>query len=99
MRILIAEDDRKVAGFLKKDLKEEHYAVDVCYDAEDLSLRIEANNQKNEIGHLITTFNEMISRLERSVLQIKQFFLVFFARIFWSHPGKPLLKSISDTLK
>lgn len=41
--------------------------------AEDLSLRIEANNQKNEIGQLITTFNEMISRLERSVLQIKQF--------------------------
>ena len=40
---------------------------------EDLSLRIEANNQKNEIGQLITTFNEMISRLERSVLQIKQF--------------------------
>jgi two-component system OmpR family sensor kinase len=40
---------------------------------EDLSLRIEVNNQKNEIGQLITTFNEMISRLERSVLQIKQF--------------------------
>jgi two-component system copper resistance phosphate regulon response regulator CusR len=35
MRILIAEDDRKVAGFLKKGLKEEHYAVDVCYDGED----------------------------------------------------------------
>lgn len=41
--------------------------------AEDLSLRIESNNPKNEIGQLITTFNEMISRLERSVLQIKQF--------------------------
>jgi two-component system OmpR family sensor kinase len=41
--------------------------------AEDLSLRIEANNQKNEIGQLIITFNEMISRLERSVSQIKQF--------------------------
>lgn len=40
---------------------------------EDLSLRIEVNNQKNEIGQLITTFNEMISRLERSVIQIKQF--------------------------
>ncbi|MGD2089364.1 MAG: ATP-binding protein [Candidatus Aminicenantes bacterium] len=41
--------------------------------AEDLSLRIQPNNQKNEIGQLIITFNEMISRLERSVLQIKQF--------------------------
>jgi len=35
MRILIAEDDRKVAGFLKKGLKEEQYAVDVCYDGEE----------------------------------------------------------------
>jgi two-component system, OmpR family, sensor kinase len=41
--------------------------------AEDLTLRIESKNQKNEIGQLIITFNEMISRLERSVLQIKQF--------------------------
>jgi two-component system OmpR family sensor kinase len=40
---------------------------------EDLSLRIESKNQKNEIGQLITTLNEMISRLEHSVLQIKQF--------------------------
>lgn len=40
---------------------------------EDLSLRIESQNQENEIGQLVTTFNEMISRLERSVLQIKQF--------------------------
>jgi len=40
---------------------------------EDLSLRIESKNQKNEIGQLITTLNEMISRLEQSVLQIKQF--------------------------
>ncbi len=35
MRILIAEDDLKVAGFLKKGLQEEHYAVDVCHDGED----------------------------------------------------------------
>jgi len=41
--------------------------------AEDLSLRIDARGRKDEIGLLITTFNEMISRLERSVEQIKQF--------------------------
>ena len=32
MRMLIAEDDRMTADTLAKRLKEEHYAVDVCYD-------------------------------------------------------------------
>jgi two-component system OmpR family sensor kinase len=41
--------------------------------AEDLGLRIETKDRKDEIGQLITTFNRMISRLERSVKQIKQF--------------------------
>jgi two-component system OmpR family sensor kinase len=40
---------------------------------EDLSLRIPSNNRKDEIGRLITTLNRMISRLELSVSQIKQF--------------------------
>lgn len=35
MRILIVEDDRKVANFLKQGLKEELYAADVCYDGEE----------------------------------------------------------------
>lgn len=35
MRILIVEDDRKVAEFLKKGLREEQYAVDVCYDGDE----------------------------------------------------------------
>lgn len=30
MRILIVEDDKKLAAFLKRGLEEEHYAVDVC---------------------------------------------------------------------
>ncbi len=40
---------------------------------EDLSHRIDPKNRKDEIGQLITTFNQMISRLERSVQQLKQF--------------------------
>jgi len=32
MRLLIAEDDRMTADTLAKRLKEEYYAVDVCYD-------------------------------------------------------------------
>ncbi len=40
---------------------------------EDLSHRIDSKNRKDEIGELITTFNQMISRLEQSVMQLKQF--------------------------
>jgi heavy metal response regulator len=43
MRILVAEDDRKVAGFLKKGLKEENYAVDICYDGEDALFNAQVN--------------------------------------------------------
>lgn len=33
MRILIIEDDHKIANALKKGLEQESYAVDVCYEA------------------------------------------------------------------
>lgn len=35
MRILVAEDDRPVASFLKKGLEAEHYAVDIVPDGEE----------------------------------------------------------------
>ena len=35
MRMLIAEDDRLTADTLAKRLREEHYAVDVCYNGTD----------------------------------------------------------------
>ena len=35
MRILVAEDDKKVASFLEKGLREEGYAVDVAHDGAD----------------------------------------------------------------
>ena len=34
MRILVVEDERKVASFIAKGLQEEGYAVDVQYDGE-----------------------------------------------------------------
>jgi len=34
MRILVVEDEKKVASFIKKGLEEEHYAVDLAYDGE-----------------------------------------------------------------
>jgi len=35
MRILLVEDDRKVAAFIQKGLREEGYAVDLSHDGED----------------------------------------------------------------
>ncbi len=35
MRILIVEDERQIAAFLERGLKEEGYAVDVVYDGND----------------------------------------------------------------
>ena len=35
MRVLIAEDDRRVAGLLKNRLKSDHISADVCYDGQE----------------------------------------------------------------
>lgn len=35
MRILVVEDERKIAGFIKRGLKEEGYAVDVAADGDE----------------------------------------------------------------
>ena len=43
MRILIIEDEKKVANFIKKGLEEEHYAVDNAYDGEAGLYMTEAN--------------------------------------------------------
>jgi len=44
MRILVIEDERKIADFIKRGLKEEGYSVDVAYDGEE--------------GHFLSTTNE-----------------------------------------
>lgn len=41
--------------------------------ADDLSLRIDAGNRKDEIGDLVETLNAMIARLDGSVRRIRQF--------------------------
>lgn len=35
MRILVVEDEKRIADFIVRGLKEEHYAVDVAYDGEE----------------------------------------------------------------
>ncbi len=39
MRILVAEDDKKVASFLEKGLREEGYAVDVAHNGSDGAMK------------------------------------------------------------
>jgi two-component system, OmpR family, copper resistance phosphate regulon response regulator CusR len=39
MKILVVEDDRKVASFLERGLREEGFAVDVAYDGDDGSMK------------------------------------------------------------
>jgi heavy metal response regulator len=48
VRILIVEDEKKVAGFIKKGLEEETYAVDVAYDGEE-GFHLAAMNQYDMI--------------------------------------------------
>jgi heavy metal response regulator len=43
MRILVVEDEKKVASFLKKGLEEERYAVDCAFDGEEALFMAEAN--------------------------------------------------------
>jgi DNA-binding response OmpR family regulator len=43
MRILVVEDDKKVASFLQKGLREEGYSVDVAHDGDDGLLKALVN--------------------------------------------------------
>ena len=44
MRILVVEDEKKVADFIKKGLEEEQFSVDVAYDGEDGVNKAENNS-------------------------------------------------------
>src|SRR5688500_11694651 len=43
MKILVVEDDRKVAGFIEQGLREEGYAVDVARDGDEATLLAHVN--------------------------------------------------------
>lgn len=44
MKVLVVEDDRKVAGFIELGLREEGYAVDVTHDGEDAAVLAHVNS-------------------------------------------------------
>ena len=43
MQILIVEDEHKIADFLRRGLKEEHYAVDIACDGEEALYKFDIN--------------------------------------------------------
>ena len=43
MRILLVEDEKKIASFILRGLKEERYVVDVAYDGEEGLFQAEIN--------------------------------------------------------
>jgi len=44
MRILVVEDDARVASFIRRGLREEHYAVDVARDGEEAVFLAQTND-------------------------------------------------------
>lgn len=40
MKILVVEDDKKIAGFMKRSLQDEGFEVDICHDGEQASQKI-----------------------------------------------------------
>jgi DNA-binding response OmpR family regulator len=44
MKVLVVEDDRKVAGFIEQGLREEGYVVDVAADGEEATLLAHVND-------------------------------------------------------
>jgi two-component system copper resistance phosphate regulon response regulator CusR len=38
MKVLVVEDDRKVAGFIEQGLREEGYVVDIAADGEEATM-------------------------------------------------------------
>jgi len=44
MRVLVVEDDRKIAGFIEQGLREEGYAVDLARDGEEATMLAHVND-------------------------------------------------------
>jgi DNA-binding response OmpR family regulator len=58
MRILIAEDDAALAGFVRKGLESEHYAVDVSGDGE------QSRAMASEFGYDLVVLDLNLPRLD-----------------------------------
>src|SRR5438874_1155233 len=55
MRILVVEDDRKIASFVVNGLKQSGYAVDHCADGEEGSVRAQTIAYDTAVADLMMT--------------------------------------------
>ena len=65
MKILVVEDERKVASFLKKGLEQEYYSVDVAFDGKEGLNYIFSNEYDLIILDIMLPFMDGISLLKK----------------------------------
>ncbi|MBU3911957.1 MAG: response regulator transcription factor [Candidatus Omnitrophica bacterium] len=61
MRILLVEDEKKIANFIERGLKEEHYIVDIAYDGEKGLFLAEINAYDLIILDIMLPFKDGLS--------------------------------------
>lgn len=61
MRILLVEDEEKIANFIERGLKEEHYIVDIAYDGEKGLFLAEINAYDLIILDIMLPFKDGLS--------------------------------------
>ena len=74
MRVLVVEDEKKVAGFIKKGLEEELYAADIASDGEEgLSLAENENYDLIILDIMLPKIEglEVLSRLRKNKITIR----------------------------
>lgn len=64
MKILLVEDEKKVAAFLKKGLEQEYYSVDVSYDGKDGYLKAVSNEYDLMIFDVMLPYKDGITLLK-----------------------------------
>ncbi len=73
MRILVVEDEKRIADFIARGLKEEHYAVDTAYDGEEGLYMAEINTYDLMIFDIMLPQNdgvEMCRRLRHKKINV-----------------------------
>jgi DNA-binding response OmpR family regulator len=64
MKVLIVEDEKKVASFLKKGLEEEYYSVDIAFDGKEGSRMLSLNEYDLVILDIMLPFKDGVTLLK-----------------------------------